>query len=109
MSSIRERLPSRKPTLDLVAYAVLVLASFAGWFAFVRDGAPALPESISPDALALLRSGFAQFQIALAALLLARRLGSDRLRAIAVPMFLVFCASWMVEAIGVASGVPFGS
>jgi len=109
MSPIRVSLPSRKPALDLVAYAALTVASFAGWFAFVRTGAPPLPESVSPDALAILRSGFAQVTIALAAVLLARRLGMDRLRAIAIPMALVFCASWLVETIGVASGVPFGS
>ncbi len=109
MSSIRESLPSRKPALDLIAYAALSLASFAGWFAFLRAGASPLPESVSPDTLAILRSGFAQLQIALAAVLLARRLGAHRLRAIAIPMLLVFGASWLVETIGVASGVPFGS
>lgn len=109
MASTRVNHSPGRPALDLVAYATLALASFAGWFAFVREGAPQLPESISPDTLAFLRSGFAQFQIALAALLLAMRLGPNRLRSIATPMFLVFSASWLVETIGVASGIPFGS
>lgn len=101
--------PHWKPAPDLAVYAALVLASFAGWFAFVRTGAPPLPESVSPDAMAILRSGYAQVLIALAAVLLALRLGTDRLRAIVIPMSLVFCASWIVESIGVANGVPFGS
>lgn len=61
-----------------------------------------------PLDLDLIRSGFAQSQIVLSAVVLGM-VARWRFRLFFLPMAVVFLGSWAVEALGVQTGIPFGS
>lgn len=61
-----------------------------------------------PASLEAIRSGFAQGQILISTLVLGVVVGW-RARDLVQALGLVFLASWAIEAIGVRTGIPFGS
>ncbi|MBK9576396.1 MAG: carotenoid biosynthesis protein [Fibrobacteres bacterium] len=74
--------------------------------AFFPPGSEA-PVSL-PIALDVFRTGFAQSQILLSALVLII-LVRESPRGSAMGLVAVFLASWVIEAVGVQTGIPFGA
>lgn len=96
---------SRQEKIALSCAGLLTALAFLGHAAFPPGKAPPLP---FPLDLETIRSGFAQSQIVLSTVVLGV-LVRWKPREFFLPVVLVFFSSWAVEALGVQTGMPFGS